>query len=294
MTDNTPQARLAGLTTEWRTMSYQWRDCALYALAVGAQETLYTYEKDQQVLPTFGVTPYWGTVNVTPKFPRPRAIPVLVEELLQPEASYVNLDYEFLYHRPIPASKGSLVYRDVLTDLFDRGQGRGMAVRSQVEVFDEGGTLLCTNRCTTLFPTLGGYGGDPMPRKESAIPQRDPDLVAEDHVGPTQHLLYRLTGDTNLVHVDRDVATSRGLEGPFVHDLCAFGYACRLAIGQLFPGQPARLRRMFAAMKTVLYPDTPVALHLWKLDEGRAAFRLVNTATGKAILDRGELDYDPL
>lgn len=294
MTDNTPQARLAGLTTEWRTMSYQWRDCALYALAVGAQEPLYTYEKDQQVLPTFGVTPYWGTVNVTPKFPRPRAIPVLVEELLQPEASYVNLDYEFLYHRPIPASKGSLVYRDVLTDLFDRGQGRGMAVRSQVEVFDEGGTLLCTNRCTTLFPTLGGYGGDPMPRKESAIPQRDPDLVAEDHVGPTQHLLYRLTGDTNLVHVDRDVATSRGLEGPFVHDLCAFGYACRLAIGQLFPGQPARLRRMFAAMKTVLYPDTPIALHLWKLDEGRAAFRLVNTATGKAILDRGELDYDPL
>lgn len=294
MTDNTPQARLAGLTTEWRTMSYQWRDCALYALAVGAQEPLYTYEKDQQVLPTFGVTPYWGTVNVTPKFPRPRAIPVLVEELLQPEASYVNLDYEFLYHRPIPASKGSLVYRDVLTDLFDRGQGRGMAVRSQVEVFDEGGTLLCTNRCTTLFPTLGGYGGDPMPRKESAIPQRDPDLVAEDHVGPTQHLLYRLTGDTNLVHVDRDVATSRGLEGPFVHDLCAFGYACRLAIGQLFPGQPARLRRMFAAMKTVLYPDTPVALHLWKLDEGRAAFRLVNTATGKATLDRGELDYDPL
>lgn len=294
MTDNTPQARLAGLTTEWRTMSYQWRDCALYALAVGAQDPLYTYEKDQQVLPTFGVTPYWGTVNVTPKFPRPRAIPVLVEELLQPEASYVNLDYEFLYHRPIPASKGSLVYRDVLTDLFDRGQGRGMAVRSQVEVFDEGGTLLCTNRCTTLFPTLGGYGGDPMPRKESAIPQRDPDLVAEDHVGPTQHLLYRLTGDTNLVHVDRAVATSRGLEGPFVHDLCAFGYACRLAIGQLFPGQPARLRRMFAAMKTVLYPDTPVALHLWKLDEGRAAFRLVNTATGKAILDRGELDYDPL
>ena len=36
-----------------------------------------------------------------------------------------------------------------------------MAVRSQVEVFDEGGTLLCTNRCTTLFPTLGGYGGQP-------------------------------------------------------------------------------------------------------------------------------------
>lgn len=289
--DNNREARLAGLATEWRTMTYQWRDCVLYALAVGAAEPLYTYEKDLQALPTFGATPYWGTVNVSPKFPRPRSVPVLVEELLKPEASYVNLDYEFLYHRPIPAGKGTFVYRDVLTDLFDRGEGRGMAVGSQVEVFDEGGNLLCTNRCTTLFPTLGGYGGTPMPRRESLIPQREPDFVLEDHVGPVQHLLYRLTGDTNLVHVDRDVAVSRGLEGPFVHDLCAFGYACRLAIGQLFPGQPARLTRMYAAMKTVLYPDTPIALHLWNLGEGKAAFRLVNTATGKAILDRGELEW---
>lgn len=289
--DNNREARLAGLATEWRTMTYQWRDCVLYALAVGAAEPLYTYEKDLQALPTFGATPYWGTVNVSPKVPRPRSVPVLVEELLKPEASYVNLDYEFLYHRPIPAGKGTFVYRDVLTDLFDRGEGRGMAVGSQVEVFDEGGNLLCTNRCTTLFPTLGGYGGTPMPRRESLIPQREPDFVLADHVGPVQHLLYRLTGDTNLVHVDRDVAVSRGLEGPFVHDLCAFGYACRLAIGQLFPGQPARLTRMYAAMKTVLYPDTPIALHLWNLGEGKAAFRLVNTATGKAILDRGELEW---
>ena len=119
-----------------------------------------------------------------------------------------------------------------------------MAVRSQVEVFDEGGTLLCTNRCTTLFPTLGGYGGRPMPRGDSPIPDRPADLVERDHIGAAQNLLYRLTGDTNLVHVDRAVAVSRGLDGPFVHDLCAYGYACRLAIAGLFPGQPERLRRM--------------------------------------------------
>lgn len=88
---------------------------------------------------------------------------MLVEEILKPEQSYVNLAYEFLYHRPIPPVKGSFVYRDVLTDLFDRGEGRGMAVRSQVEVFDEGGTLLCTNRCTTLFPTLGDMGAGRCP-----------------------------------------------------------------------------------------------------------------------------------
>lgn len=286
-------AQLTGLTTEWRTMTYNWRDHALYALAVGADgsEPQYTYENGMQAIPTFGVTPYWGTVNVTPKLPRPTSIPVLIEEKLQPEQSYVNLDYEFFYHKPIQPVKGTFVYRDQLTDLLDRGEGRGMAVRSEVAVYDEGGTLLCTNRCTTLFLTLGGFGGEPMPRRASLIPEREPDLVCPAVIGKAQNLLYRLTGDTNLVHVDDAVAKSRGLQGPFVHDLCAYGYVCRLAIGALFPGHPEKLTRMYAAMKTVLYPDTPVELHLWKLAPGRAAFRLVNVTTGKAILDKGELDW---
>ena len=45
-------------------------------------------------------------------------------------------------------------------------------------------------------------------------------------------------------------------------------------------------------MKTVLYPDTPVELHLWQTGPGQGAFRLVNAATSQAILDRGELDWD--
>ena len=44
-------------------------------------------------------------------------------------------------------------------------------------------------------------------------------------------------------------------------------------------------------MKTVLYPDPPVQLHVWKLEAGKAAFRFVNAQTGKPILDRGELEW---
>ncbi len=54
----------------------------------------------------------WGNAPIGdrechPKLPRPRSIPVLVEEILKPEQSYVNLAYEFLYHRPIPPVKGA-------------------------------------------------------------------------------------------------------------------------------------------------------------------------------------------
>ena len=51
MTESAREARLQGLATEWRTMTYTWRDCALYALAVGAggAEPQYTYERDMQL-----------------------------------------------------------------------------------------------------------------------------------------------------------------------------------------------------------------------------------------------------
>ena len=44
------ETQLQGLATEWRTMAYTWRDCALYALAVGAtgEEPQYTYEKEDR------------------------------------------------------------------------------------------------------------------------------------------------------------------------------------------------------------------------------------------------------
>lgn len=283
------------LSTPWRTMHYTWRDCVLYALAVGAawNEPEYTFERDLKAIPTFGVTPYWGTLNVTPKTPKPWSIPAILTDRLHPEKPFVNFDYEFLYHRPIPPLEGTFTYRDVLKNVYDRGEGRGLIARSEVEVYDGAGNLLCTNRCATLFPSLGGFGGEKPPRRETWVPDRAPDETIDAHVAANQHLLYRLTGDTNLVHIDPETIRSMGLKGPVVHDLCALGFVCRLAIGRLFPQQPERLRRLYAAMKTVLYPDTPIRLQLWTLAPGRAAFRLLNADTEAVILDRGELEWEP-
>ena len=49
-----------GASVGWRKIPYTWRDMALYALAVGADENdlMYTYEKDMKAIPSFGVLPY--------------------------------------------------------------------------------------------------------------------------------------------------------------------------------------------------------------------------------------------
>ena len=54
--------QLIGMKMEPRYLEYNWRDIALYALAVGAkaEDLMYTYEKDMKALPSYGTIPYWA------------------------------------------------------------------------------------------------------------------------------------------------------------------------------------------------------------------------------------------
>lgn len=130
-----------------------------------------------------------------------------------------------------------------------------------------------------------------MPKSPVVIPERKPDVEADDYISPVQNLLYRLTGDTNLVHVDPEYARKMGFESSFMQGLCSFGFACRMAIAALIPGEPERMTRMAAQMSSVLYPDTPVRLELWHAGEKQAYFRLMNLKTGKPVLNRGVFEW---
>ncbi len=284
---------LVGQKMEPRYMEYNWRDIALYALAVGAKrdDLEYVYEKKLKAIPTYGTIPYWGTVNVRPRQWMPLPASMLAEAIIQPTISPLNMDHEIFMYRPIDPIKGTFQYQDTVTDVYDRGEGRGAAVRTRIDVRDEAGNLVCTNYSTTFFHEAGGFGGQPMPKSPVVIPDRAPDFEVDDYISPVQNLLYRLTGDTNLVHVDPEYARSVGFETSFMQGLCSFGFACRMAIGALFPHEPERMTHMAAKMSSVLFPDTPVKLQLWKMDNGTAYFRFMNLTTGKPILNNGIIEW---
>ena len=287
------EKKLVGLSTEHRHMDYTWRDVALYALAVGAKEhdLQYTYERNMKALPTFGVVPYWAALSVSPRIPRPMPAPTFAERLIRPTVAPLHMEHTLEIDRPIDPIKGTLVFQDVITDVFDRGEGKGAVIQSRVEVCDEAGNRLCTNIANTLFQEGGGFGGKPMPKNPVAIPQRAPDFTLDDDISPVQNVLYRLTGDTNLVHVDPEVARERGFDRVFMQGLCSFGFAARLAIEALMPGKPEQLTKISAQMRSILYPGTKIQMRIWTIQDGQAYFRLVNQETGAAVLDRGVLEW---
>lgn len=100
------------------------------------------------------------------------------------------------------------------------------------------------------------------------IPERTPDYVCPDYIAPNQNLLYRMSGDTNRLHVDQKEAHKQGFDRPIMQGLCSFGYACRLAVRELIPHAPERMTSMEAQFRSPLFPDTKVELHIWKVQDG--------------------------
>ncbi|QAT50711.1 hypothetical protein EQM14_13590 [Caproiciproducens sp. NJN-50] len=284
---------LVGKKMEPRYMEYNWRDIALYALAVGAhrEDLTYTYEKYIKAIPTYGAVPYWGTVNVRPRQWMPLPASMLADEIIKPTIAFLNMDHEIFWYRPIDPIKGTFQWQDEIVDVYDRGEGRGAVVKTRIDVRDEAGNLVCTNYSSTFFHEAGGFGGNPMPKSSVVIPERDPDFTVDDYVSPVQNLLYRLTGDTNLIHVDPEYARNMKFDQPIMQGLCSFGFACRMAIGELVPGEPERLTHMAAQMSSPLLPGTPVRLQGWKMKDGQLYFRFVDKNTGKAVLNRGVLEW---
>lgn len=284
---------LVGLSTGHRQMEYTWRDLALYALSVGAKadDYLYTYEKNMKALPTYGVVPYWGAINITPQIPHPEPAAVIADHLIHSTVAPLHMEHEINMYRPIDPIKGTFVFQDVITDVYDRGVGKGAVIKTKMDVHDEAGNLICSNISNTLYQEAGGFGGKQMPKSDTKIPDRVPDFIEEDYINSVQNVLYRLTGDTNLVHIDPDFAKERGFDKVFMQGLCSFGFACRMAIKNVIPNEPERMTKMKAQMRSILYMDTPVELQMWVEKPNRMYFKLVNKRDGKAILDKGVFEW---
>ncbi|MFP4039952.1 MAG: SDR family NAD(P)-dependent oxidoreductase [Desulfosudaceae bacterium] len=261
------------------TRDYTWKDVVLYALGVGAgfSNLEYCYEKDLKVIPSFSIAAIFE---------------FLTKIALETElnlAGLLHAEQELIFHNPIP-TEGTLKTEGQVTDIYDKGD-KGAIIVGQSETWHSNGEKLFTSIITLFARFDGGFGGKNAPKNEVVIPDRQPDIEVEDQTSEDQPLIYRLSGDVNPLHVDKDFAKMAGFEKPILHGLCTHGFACRLLIDNLVPGQPEKARRMACRFSRPLMPGDPIRLQIWKESDGQALWRVVNPKTGDTVIDLGVFEY---
>ena len=219
--------------------TYGPKDCILYALGLGLgheplnrDELAFVYEKNLKVLPTFavmlGYAAYW----------------LRLPEIGVTWEKVVHGEHGMTLHAPI-APQGTVIGRTRILDVVDKGEGKGALIYSQRDIFDKAsGRLLVTLKQTTFCRGDGGFGGakrdTPAPH---ALPLRAPDGVVDFATRPEMALIYRLSGDTNALHVDPDFAKAAGFPRPVLHGLATFGVAGHALLKAVCGYDPARLDR---------------------------------------------------
>jgi len=272
-----------GQTVAPVTKHYDWRDVALYALALGAGENdldLVLDSPPPKVLPTYGVIPAIG-----PMFEAANKTGANLLQLLH-AAQRTELV------RPWPA-QGEMRTKATVRGIWDMKIGALLIVDTETEV---NGELSARTSWQLLLRGEGGFGGErpPASLRTRAPKDRAPDFEHEVPTARSQALLYRLTGDINPIHSHPEVAKMAGFDRPILHGLCTYGVGGRAALKHLAGNDPARFKSFEAKFSKVVMPGDTLIVRGYRLETaGQAAITVTVKETGEEAISNALFEYTP-
>jgi acyl dehydratase len=264
---------------------YEAKDTILYALGVGCgadpmdrTELPFVYEDGLKALPTMAVV--LGYPGFWLKDP---ATGVDWRKILHGEQGLV-------IHKPLPAS-GTVIGRTRVTEIVDKGPGKGALLYSDRDVLDKAtGDLLATLTSTTFIRGEGGFGGPSGPSPAPhALPERAPDIAVDLKTLPQAALIYRLSGDDNPLHADPDVAAAAGFERPILHGLCSYAVAGRAVLKACCGNDPTRLKRFDLRFSAPVMPGETIRTEIWR-DGSTVSFRARVVERDVVVLNNGRAE----
>ncbi|MGE0869244.1 MAG: MaoC/PaaZ C-terminal domain-containing protein [Kofleriaceae bacterium] len=264
------------------THTYNWKDVVIYALGVGAKvnELDFLYEGEgPKVLPTFAVVPAFKALALTAAR--------LKTDLLM----VVHGEQTIKLHRPIPP-KGTLITTGKVANIYDKGSG-ALVILETTTHDKEGGPPIFDNTFSIFVRGQGGFGGDRGPKTPaSAIPAGEkPTWEFTERTSNEQHLLFRLNGDTNPIHVSPKIAKMAGFERPILHGLCTYGHAGRAVLHNACGGDPSKLRSFGARFTGNVLPGDTLTTRGWKVAPNKHLIR-VETQNGTTVIDNCVAEVD--
>jgi acyl dehydratase len=239
---------------------YTEKDAILYALGVGLgrdpvdeDELPFVYEQNLKVLPTFAAVLGWPGFWV-------RDLDTGIDWV-----KVVAGEQGLILHRPLDR-RGTAIGRTRVTEIIDKGAGKGALVYSERELIDGAtGEKIASVTHTTVCRGDGGFGGPARAAPAvHPIPARAPDLVCDRGTRPEAALIYRLSGDPNPLHVDPAVARAAGFPRPILHGLASFGIACHGILKCLCAHDPSLLKSISGRYSAPVFPGETIRTEMWR------------------------------
>lgn len=261
---------------------YTEKDSMLYALGIGlGQDPLdeeclrFVYEQDLKVMPSQAV------VLAYPGFWAKEADTGI------DWVRVLHAGQELIMHKPLPSS-GTVLARTRITDIIDKGPGKGAIIISERTINDKfSGEKYSTVVNTTLARGDGGFGGgNKITAQPEALPNREPDIVCDLPTSPQQALIYRLSGDFNPLHASPEIAASAGFKAPILHGLCSFGVLTHAILKTCCDYDPARFQRIKLRFSAPVYPGDTIRTQIWR-DGNKLAFHCTSLEQDKIIITNG-------
>lgn len=266
--------------------SYDWRDCALYAVGLGIgdepldeDELSYVYEgRKQRAVPSMCVTLGWPPLWIS-----------------EPQTGIawtrvLHGEQRLTLHRPLAVS-GSIRAEHRVSAVDDKGAARGALLYFDTELFDSAsGERIASLRATEFLRGDGGCGGHGTPPAELTRIRADAECsVSIDYCTARQAaLLYRLVSrDYMPIHADPTIAREAGFDRPISHGLNTMGLACRAVLKRYASGHPERLHAMAVRFVSPAFPGDTIRIEMF--EEGSTIrFRAWAVERRVLVLDRGE------
>ncbi len=262
---------------------YAQRDTMLYALGIGMGadpldegELRFVFEKQLQAVPTMATV--LGSPGFWWKDPRTGADWVKL----------VHGEQEVRLFRPLPVA-AAIAATNKVVSITDKGEGKGAIAVIERELRDEQtGEVLAKGRNVSFLRGDGGFsarGGrsDPGPEPLPGVPDRTADVEVSLPTLDRQALIYRLSGDYNVLHADPAVAKAAGFARPILHGLCTYGMAVHALLKTVCKYDASGIRRVATRFTSPVTPGETVRFEFW--DGGNERFHLrANVDSRKAVV----------
>ncbi|EKT77730.1 dehydrogenase [Rhodococcus opacus M213] len=258
-----------------RVVRYREEDAILYALAVGARadELPLIFERDLKVLPTFALTLGLWVADAA-------------------SAAGAFLPAQALHGSQSLTMRGSL---PPASEFEVTGHVEAVRDTGRSAILD----IVCESDyfSATYSIILPGQGGfSPSTPRMKAKPEDGSRAVEPEsriiELSSEQAVLYRLTGDRHLIHVDPAAAQAAGFARPILHGLCTLGVVAK-SLAEPLGAKPWELRRIEARFAAPVFPGSTlvVATEQPPVEDSAAGLEYSASVDGRRVLADGRVSY---